>query len=101
MDEVFTIASPVFTCGCYRIKVSGIMINTNWATPIGGNDKRIIATILFSIICVLYYLYYRYSNASVAGIPRVGKAPGWLGASAAKRDFIANGTSIIDNGYRL
>ncbi|KAJ8128187.1 hypothetical protein O1611_g5450 [Lasiodiplodia mahajangana] len=83
------------------MNVFGIMIDTGSTALAGGNDQRINATIVFGIICALYYLCRRHSNASVAGIPRVGKAPGWLSASAAKRDFIANGMNIIDNGYRL
>ncbi|KAK5637332.1 hypothetical protein RRF57_013044 [Xylaria bambusicola] len=33
-------------------------------------------------------------------IPRVGKAPGWFGLAEAKKDFIANGRLLIDEGYR-
>lgn len=52
-----------------------------------------------AIILLLGTARYFSSLPNLSGIPWVGKTPGWFLKGEAKRHFIANGASIIDEGY--
>ncbi|KAI1367956.1 cytochrome P450 [Xylaria arbuscula] len=58
-----------------------------------------VFTLCAAIVAVALIASYKSTRLSKS-IPRVGKAPGWFGLAEAKRDFIANGKSLIDEGYR-
>ncbi|KAK9775107.1 putative Cytochrome P450 monooxygenase [Seiridium cardinale] len=64
--------------------------------PLGSvmNEYVLCAVSVFILGLVIWSSHSRHGD-----VPRVGKAPGWFGLAAAKRDFILNGMRIIDEGY--
>ncbi|KAI1454030.1 cytochrome P450 [Annulohypoxylon moriforme] len=78
------------------------MLSGNWATLLGdGITTEILASLVILVLCVFTFSPYSFLQyATLKRIPRAGKVPGWFNGAAAKRDFIANGASIIEAGYR-
>ncbi|KAI0521211.1 cytochrome P450 [Xylaria bambusicola] len=62
-----------------------------------GSPITLAFCVVLVVVAVLAALKRTRSSRQ---IPRVGKAPGWFGLAEAKRDFIANGRLLIDEGYR-
>jgi hypothetical protein len=65
-----------------------------------ATQTQTLVALTVAFLCWGYFQYLAAPNLS--WIPRAGKAPGWFGfgLAEAKRDFRANGSKIIDEGYR-
>ncbi|KAI0409324.1 cytochrome P450 [Xylaria palmicola] len=59
----------------------------------------LIGVIVVILTSILYIILSLTTSRFSTPIPRVGKAPNWFGLAEAKRDFIANGKKLIDEGY--
>ncbi|KAI0395382.1 cytochrome P450 [Xylariaceae sp. FL0594] len=60
----------------------------------------LLPSFAFTLCSVALAFYLRLSNSFVKNLPRAGKAPGWFNGGSVKRDFIENGSKIIEEGYR-
>lgn len=62
-------------------------------------QSSIIIYFFFALCLLSGYRIYLRRRGRLA-IPRIGEDPGWFGLAQAKRHFIANGASIVENGYQ-
>lgn len=94
-NKALTLPSTYVTMTTGKMAKLHELLDRDYATQTLGTLGLMVA-----FLCWGYFQYFAGPNLS--WIPRAGKAPGWfgLGLAEAKRDFLANGPKIIDEGYR-
>jgi hypothetical protein len=68
----------------------------------GEYETRLISTVAVTLVVLIWGYVQFIAGPNLSKFPHAGKAPGWfgMGLAAAKRDFLANGPKILNEGYR-
>jgi len=68
----------------------------------GEYETRLISAVAITLVILIWGYVQFLAGPNLSKFPHAGKAPGWFstGLAAAKRDFLANGPKILNEGYR-